>query len=199
MTEKAVVSDADFDRETLQFLPDLLRFAKSLARNSDDAQDLVQETFLRAYRSRTTFQPGSTRQWLFTICRNVFLRSREREKWNVTVEDDAQLEMIATARLHNATKRDGGDDVWQQIDFGPALERAMAKLPDPFRVVFALVDVGGHSYGEVAESLNVPIGTVRSRLFRARRELQCALIEFARDAGVVPGGARTTEQQENVR
>lgn len=199
MTDTALIPDADFDRETLQFLPDLLRFAKSLTRDGDEAQDLVQETFLRAYRGRATFQPGSTRQWLFTICRNVFLRSRERDKWTVEVEDDAQLEVLATAQLHNAAKRDGYDDVWTQIDFGPALERAMAKLPEVFRVVFALVDVGGQSYAEVAEALVVPIGTVRSRLFRARRELQSALIDFARDAGVVPGGARSTEHQEKSR
>jgi RNA polymerase sigma-70 factor (ECF subfamily) len=193
-----MITDADFDRETLQFLPDLLRFAKSLTRNGDEAQDLVQETFLRAYRSRATFQPGTTRQWLFTICRNVFLRSRERDKWTVPVEDDAQLEMLATVSLHNAAKRDGCDDVWDRLDFGPALERAMAKLPEVFRVVFALVDVGGQSYAEVAEALEVPIGTVRSRLFRARRELQSALIDFARDAGVVPSSARTTEHQEKT-
>jgi RNA polymerase sigma-70 factor (ECF subfamily) len=199
VTDTALITDADFDRETLQFLPDLLRFAKSLTRNGDEAQDLVQDTFLRAYRSRATFQLGSTRQWLFTICRNVFLRSREREKWTVEVEDDAQLEILATVHLHKTAKRDGYDDVWTQIDFGPALERAMAKLPEPFRVVFALVDVGDQSYAEVAEALDVPIGTVRSRLFRARRELQSALIDFARDAGVVTGGARTTVHKERTR
>jgi RNA polymerase sigma-70 factor (ECF subfamily) len=193
-----MLSDADFDRETLQFLPDLLRFAKSLTRNADDAADLVQETYLRAYRSRATFQPGTTRQWLFTICRNVFLRSREREKWTVPVEDDAQLEMLATVGLHNTARRDGYDGVWDAIDFGPALERAMQTLPDPFRVVFALADVGGQSYAEVADALHIPIGTVRSRLFRARRELQSQLIDFARDAGVVPGGTRTTEHVENA-
>lgn len=199
MTNTALISDTDFDRETLQFLPDLLRFAKSLTRNGDEAQDLVQDTFLRAYRSRATFQPGSTRQWLFTICRNVFLRSREREKWTVPVEDDAQLEILATVRVHNSAKRDGYADIWEQVDFGPALERAMAKLSEPFRVVFALVDVGDQSYAEVAEALDVPIGTVRSRLFRARRELQSALIEFARDAGVVSGSARSTEHQEKTQ
>jgi RNA polymerase sigma-70 factor (ECF subfamily) len=199
VTDASLISDTDFDCETLQFLPDLLRFAKSLTRDGDAAQDLVQETFLRAYRSRATFQSGSTRQWLFTICRNVFLRSREREKWTVEVEDDAQLEVLATVNMHNTAKREGYEDVWEQVDFGPALERAMAKLPEPYRVVFALVDVGDQSYAEVAEALDVPIGTVRSRLFRARRELQSALIDFARDAGVVTGSARTTVHKEKTR
>ena len=181
-------SAADFEAETLRFLPDVVRFARSLTRNVDDADDLVQDTYLRAYRARDTFQPGtSTRQWLFTICRNSFLRTRERGKWVTTVEDDATLEVLASVGLHKDAERGGYADIFDRIDFGPALEKAMAKLSEPFRVVFALVDLGDQSYAEVAESLNIPVGTVRSRLFRARRELQSSLIDFARDAGIAPG------------
>lgn len=181
------LSDADFERETLDCLGDVLRFAKSLARGASDAEDLVQETYLRAYRGRDTFQAGSgARQWLFTICRNVFLRSRDRERWVTAVGDDAELEVLATVGLHAATSREGLEDVFDRVDFGPALERAMGALAEPYRVAFALVDVGGHSYADAAAALGIPVGTVRSRLFRARRELQCSLVEFARDAGLVP-------------
>ena len=184
------MSDAEFERNTLDCLSDLLRFARSLTRDSADADDLVQDTYLRAYRSRATFVPGAgTRQWLFTICRNAFLRSRERASWVTTVEDDAQLEALACVHLHKAAQQGGYQDVFDRLDFGPALDRAQASLPEAYRVAFALVDLGGHSYAEAAAALGVPVGTVRSRLFRARRELQTSLIEFARDAGLVPSAS----------
>jgi RNA polymerase sigma-70 factor (ECF subfamily) len=186
---------AEFEAETLRFLPDVMRFARSLTKNADEADDLVQDTYLRAYRARETFQAGtSTRHWLFTICRNSFLRSRERSKWVTTVEDDAALEALASVGIHKDAERGGYADVFDRVDFGPALEKAMAKLSEPFRVVFALVDIGDQSYAEVAEALNIPIGTVRSRLFRARRELQTSLIDFARDARIVPSAPSREEK-----
>lgn len=175
-------------RETLRFLPDVHRFAISLARDAADAEDLVQETYLRAYKSRDTFRPDAgTRQWLFTICRNVFLRARERDRRFVDApEVDAAAESEGTVALHRQAVAGDYADVYGRLDFGPALERAMAMLAEPFRVVFALVDVGGMEYAEAAAALGIPVGTVRSRLFRARRELQQHLIHFARDAGIVP-------------
>ncbi len=177
--------DSAFEQEVLRFLPDVVRFARSLARETADADDLVQETYLRAFRARHTFQPDAgTRQWLFTICRNVFLRTLERDKRLTQPEDEAELETLASVALHREARSGGYEDVFSRLDFGPALERAMAKLPEQFRVAFALVDIGDLSYAEAAESLGVPVGTVRSRLFRARRELQESLIDFARDAGI---------------
>ena len=188
MPSEPSLPDADaFEQETLRYLPDLLRFATSLARDATDAEDLVQETYLRAFRGRETFREGSgTRQWLFTICRNVFLRQRERARWQVAVEDDAELETLASVGLHVAAKRAGVDDLFDRVDFGPALERAMTALAEPYRIVVAMVDVADQSYEDVARALGVPVGTVRSHLFRGRRELQTALIEYARDAGLVP-------------
>ena len=184
----SALSDEAFEQETLRFLPDLLRFATSLARNTTDAEDLVQETYLRAYRSRDTFKPeAGTRQWLFTICRNVFLRGKERDRWIVaSIDDDPAEETLGTVALHEAAQAGGYENVYDRIDFGPALDRAMKMLSEPFRVVFALVDIGGLEYAEVAKDLGIPVGTVRSRLFRARRELQQHLIDYARDAGLVP-------------
>jgi len=184
----------DFERDTLHALPDVMRFAKSLERDADAAADLVQDTYLQAFRARHTFdQSHGTRQWLFTICRNTFLRTRERARWTVTVEDDAELEMLANIGLHKQAQSGGYDDVFARLDFGPALQRAMMDLPDPYRIVFALVDIGDCSYAEVAAQLGVPVGTVRSRLFRARRELQVSLIAFARDAGLT-GETRMEER-----
>jgi RNA polymerase sigma-70 factor (ECF subfamily) len=170
----------------LQYLPDVMRFAGSLERDPDAAADLVQDTYLHGVRGRASFDDArALRPWLFTICRNLFLRSRHRARFFVEVEDDADLEVMANMYLHNSTVASGMSDPFLRIDFAPALERAMAALSDPYRVVFALVDVGDHSYQEAADALGLPIGTIRSRLFRARRELQATLIDHARDIGLV--------------
>jgi RNA polymerase sigma-70 factor (ECF subfamily) len=176
--------DERFARDALPFMDDVYRFSLSLTRDPADAQDIVQETYLRAYRSWHTFQPGSDcRRWLFTICRNAFLRSRESRRHEVDV-DDGDAEAIAAARQHQAMLDDGTDRLLTAVDLGPALDRAVSELDEPFRSTILLVDVEDQSYEAAAEILGVPIGTVRSRLFRARRQLQGQLRRFALDAGI---------------
>ena len=178
-----------FEREALPWIDDVYRFALSLTRDEADADDLVQETFLRAYRSWHTFQPGSdARRWLFTICRNAFLRSRERERHTVPLEE-SEAESLAGHRMQRELLQAGVGDVITRIDLAPALTRALDELAEPYRSAVMLVDVEDQSYDAAAEVLGVPIGTVRSRLFRGRRLLQRSLLEYARDAGLVPAGA----------
>lgn len=175
--------DQRFEREALPWMDDVYRFARSLTRNEADAQDVLQETYLRAYRSWDTFVPGSdARRWLFTICRNVFLRSRERERRHVEVED-GDVEALAGVVSHADAARDGADAILARADLGPALSREVDALQEPFRSAVVLVDVEDQSYEAASEILGVPIGTVRSRLFRGRRILQDRLFEYARDAG----------------
>ena len=182
-------ADLRFEREALPWLDDVYRFALSLTRDAADADDLVQETFLRAYRSWHTFQPGSdARRWLFTICRNAFLRSRERERHTVPLEE-SEAESLAGHRMQRELLQAGVGDVITRIDLAPALARALDELAEPYRSAVMLVDVEDQSYDAAAEVLGVPIGTVRSRLFRGRRLLQRSLLEYARDAGLVPAGA----------
>ena len=184
--------DAEFEREALPWLDDVYRFALSLTRNEADAEDVVQDTFLRAYKSWHTFQLGSDcRRWLFTICRNVFLRLRERDRHQLPVED-GDVETLAAVRLPTAAVRDGVDGALASVDLGPAIHRALDQLAEPFRSAVVLVDVEDASYETAAEVLGVPIGTVRSRLFRGRRLLQELLSTHARDAGFAlsrPSGA----------
>jgi RNA polymerase sigma-70 factor (ECF subfamily) len=175
--------DARFEAEALPFLDDVYRFAVSLTRDASDADDVVQETFLRAYRSWHTFQPGSdARRWLFTITRNVFLRSKERERRHVEVED-GDLEALSSFATHTDMARDGSDQILSRIDLGPALRRALDDLDEPFKSAVMLVDLEDQSYEAASQILDVPIGTVRSRLFRGRRILQEKLYTYARDAG----------------
>jgi RNA polymerase sigma-70 factor, ECF subfamily len=179
--------------EMLMHLESVIRFARSLARNRDDAADLVQATYLRAFRRWETYQRGTNaRPWLFTICRNIYLREQSRDRRLVNVESDPELDVLASVGLHAAAQRGGYDDVFERVDLEPAIEAAIAALPDDHRIVVGMVDIEGRSYAEVAEMLGVPIGTVRSRLFRARRVLQEQLIDFARDAGLVSASGAAT-------
>jgi RNA polymerase sigma-70 factor (ECF subfamily) len=175
--------DLAFEMEALPWIDDVYRFALSLTRDESDADDIVQDTFLRAYRSWHTYLPGSDcRRWLFTICRNVFLRSRERARPTVELES-ADVDASATRGLYRAGANEGLDDIFTHLDLAPAISRALANVPEPFRSSLVLVDVQDQSYETAAEILGVPIGTVRSRLFRGRRLMQEQLLEYARDAG----------------
>jgi RNA polymerase sigma-70 factor (ECF subfamily) len=175
--------DLRFEAEALPYIDDVYRFALSLTRDAADADDVVQETFLRAYRSWHTFQPGSdARRWLFTITRNVFLRSKERERRHVELED-GDLEALSSFAATTDQARDGSDQILSRIDLAPALRRALDELDEPFKSAVVLVDLEYQSYEAASEILGVPIGTVRSRLFRGRRILQDKLITYARDAG----------------
>lgn len=175
-----------FEKEAIPWIDDVYRFALSLTRDESDADDVVQDTYLRAYRSWHTYMPGSDcRRWLFTICRNVFLRSRERAR--PTVELDAtELDAVAVGSLYTAVVRDSFDDVFARLDLAPAISNALAKIPEPFRSTLIIVDVEDQSYESAAEVLGVPIGTVRSRLFRGRRLMQEHLLTYASDAGFGP-------------
>jgi len=182
--------DEAFARDAVTCLPDVTRFARALTRDSADADDITQETFLRAYRFWHTFVPGSDcRRWLFTICRNVFLRKTERDRVVESVGGDAELEAVAAIDLHIVARDAGLDDMFVRFDLGPAIVRAIEGLPAVYRTTVQLVDVEDMTYEEVSQVLTIPVGTVRSRLFRGRRLLQQELIEYARDAGFVTSRA----------
>src|SRR4051812_4630846 len=186
--------DIAFERDALPWLDDVYRFALSLTRDESDADDVVQETFLRAYRSWHTFIPGTDcRRWLFTICRNVFLRSRERQRPTVDLEDGEQ-DAVAAGSVYAAARESGYSDIYARVDLAPALREALDELQEPFRSAVILVDVEDMTYESAAGVMGAPIGPVRSRLFRGRRLLQEKLLTVAEDLGFVPaaaaGGAR---------
>lgn len=190
----SVTGERDRDREfaeiALPLLPTIARVANALTRDEADADDLVQDTFLQGYRHWQTFTIGTDcRRWLTTICRNEFFRHRYRERRSVSV-DDEELELLGAARAHNQARDAGVDDMFTQLDVGPAIMSAIAALPDVFRGVVVLSDVEGFTYEEIAEMLGLPIGTVRSRLYRGRRRLQDSLLSYALDAGIAPPSAK---------
>ncbi|HEY4133455.1 MAG TPA: sigma-70 family RNA polymerase sigma factor [Gemmatimonadaceae bacterium] len=176
----------EFERLAMPCLGDIARFARSLTRDATRADDLVQETFLQALRGWHTFRADADiRRWLLAICHHAFVRGAKREARYVEApEDDPELESLATAVAHYHACDSGIGHIIDRMDLGPALDRAMASIPEHFRGAVVLVDVEGMSYEEAAVILEVAIGTVRSRLFRARRLLQDLLFEYARDAGI---------------
>lgn len=174
--------DGEFERFE-QHIDALYRSALRLTRNPQDAQDLVQETYLRAYRYRHRFQPGTNEKaWLFTIMTNAF-RNRGRHKQVVEAPLD---EPGSDHYIYDQLQREGlplhqlsPDEVIVERGFGDEVKRALEELPLPMRMVVVLVDVEEFSYKETAEILAIKIGTVMSRLHRGRRALQKKLWDYA--------------------
>lgn len=176
--------DAEFARVALPLLPTVARVAGSLTRDRSDADDLVQDTYLKAFRHWHTFVPGSDcKRWLAAICRNTFFAQRARQRWVTAVGDDMELETFAAVHLHKLARDRGVEDVFARLDMGPAIREAIDALDPSFRDVVLLVDVEEFRYEEAADVLGIPVGTVRSRLYRARRQLQQSLVDYAVDAG----------------
>ena len=185
-TTAASIAHAEaFERMTMPHLERVERFARALTRDVARAEDLVQETYLQALRGWHTFRTGAdARPWLFKICHNAFLRSTKREARYVEApEDDPELESLATAAAHGQAQQGGVFEAVEQLDLRAEIDRALSTLPPYFRGVVVLVDLEGQSYEDAAAVLDVAVGTVRSRLFRARRMLQDLLFEQARAAG----------------
>ncbi len=194
--------DAEFARVALPLLPVVARVAQALTRDAVDAEDLVQDTFLKAYRHWNTFVPGSDcRRWLAAICRNTFYAQRARQRWVTAVGDDLELETFAAVSLHKMARERGVEDMFARLDLAPAIQQASDALEPNFRAVVRLVDVEDLRYEEAAEVLGIPIGTVRSRLYRARRQLQESLLDYAADAGFVqvPPGSATMSNASRPR
>ena len=173
-----------FEDTALPHIDSVGRFALSLTRDEAEADDLVQETFFRALRGWHTFTPGTDcRRWLFTICRNTFIGSRRRKPIYLE-SDDGDVDAMPAAVAHMQAVSEGIADVFDQIDVRPAIEAAVHALPEPHHSILVMIDLEEMTYEEAATVLGVPVGTVRSRLYRARRQVQEALLAHARDLGI---------------
>lgn len=145
----------------------LLRVARSLTRHPSDAEDLVQETMLRAYRAIERFDGRHPRAWLLTILRNAHANRARRHRPEILSDTEAERTAAPAEAEPEAVVMRG--------TFDAAVERAFVSLPDKFRRVVEVVDLGGLSYQEAAVTLGVPVGTVMSRLHRARARIRTAL------------------------
>jgi len=185
-----------FAEEALPHLDAVYRFALRLSGSPDEAEDLVQETFLRAFRSWDQYTRGTkAKSWLFTICRNVFLRRREREKRHVEIVQETVAPSTGGGGPVNPMWASvaGVDPEGRFFDsiVDEQILEAIAELPEEYRTAVVLSDLEGLPYAEIAETMGVPVGTVKSRLFRGRRRLQEVLYEYAVEMGYIPAAAET--------
>jgi RNA polymerase sigma-70 factor (ECF subfamily) len=178
---------ARFERDVLPLLPNLYGAALRLTRNPQDAEDLVQETYLRAYRGFAGFEEGTNlRAWMYRILMNTFINTyRKRQREPVTVGDDEIEDWYLFDRLGGSgVEASAESEVLERLP-DEDVQRALEALPENFRMAVLLADVEGFSYKEIAEILDIPIGTVMSRLHRGRKALQKALWETVRERGLV--------------
>ena len=177
-----------FEREALPLLPGLYGAALRLTRNPADAEDLVQETFLRAYRGFAGFSEGTNlKAWLYRILTNSFInvyRKKQREPITVAGPDDVDEWYLFDRLGSRSVEGSVENEVLDRIP-DEDVKRALDALPEGFRMAVLLADVEGFSYKEIAEILDVPIGTVMSRLHRGRRALEKTLFEKAKERGLV--------------
>ncbi len=174
----------------MQHLDALYRTALRMTRNPEDAEDLVQDALVRAYRFYDRFQPGTNfRAWLFKILTNTFINTYRRKAVRPQVsslEDTEQFFLYNQLTERPGDVLDVEDTVLDQLG-ADAIQRAIDELPPQFRTTVQLADVEGLSYADIAEATGVAKGTVMSRLFRGRRLLQRALWEQAQNAGYADG------------
>jgi RNA polymerase sigma-70 factor, ECF subfamily len=188
---EAAANRARFEEEALKHLDALYRTALRMTRNPSDAEDLVQDALVRAYRFYDRFQPGTNfRAWLFKILTNTYINTYRRKQGR---PQESSLEDTEEFFLYNQLSADQEERVTDVEDTvldglgADAIQRAIDQLPPQFRTTVQLSDVEGLSYAEIAEATGVAKGTVMSRLFRGRRQLQRALWDQAEAAGFTGG------------
>jgi RNA polymerase sigma-70 factor (ECF subfamily) len=179
--------DERFEQEAVPLLSEMYGAALRLTRNPADAEDLLQEAFLRAYRGFGSFREGTNlRAWLYRIMTNAFINVyRKRQREPQTISDSEVEEWYLYDRLGERGAEASAEARVLEALPDEDVQDALAGLPDQFRMAVLLADVEGFSYKEIAEILDVPIGTVMSRLHRGRRALERRLWDVMRDRGLV--------------
>jgi RNA polymerase sigma-70 factor, ECF subfamily len=179
----------DFGAEAMQYAPQLYSAALRMTRNNADAEDLVQETYLRGFRGYAGFEEGTNlRAWLFRILTNTFIntyRAKQRRPQETELDDVEDLYMYRRIGALNPASRSAED---QMLDLftDDEVKQALEALPESFRLPVLLADVEDFSYKEIAAMLDIPIGTVMSRLHRGRKAMQRRLFDYAVARGLVP-------------
>jgi RNA polymerase sigma-70 factor (ECF subfamily) len=187
-----------FQEEAIPYLDSLYAGALRMTRNPADAEDLVQETMLRAYRSFDRFEPGTNlKAWLFRILTNAYInvyRKRQREPQKVSQDELEDFDLYQELKDHDPQFSATPETIVLDALVDSDITDAIDDLPEQFRLAVVLSDIEGFTYAEMAEIMDVPMGTVMSRLHRGRKALQKRLWDLARDRGIVQGASSARQR-----
>jgi RNA polymerase sigma-70 factor (ECF subfamily) len=187
LKQSEIKKQTDFNEEMLPHLDALYNFALRLAAEPNDAEDLVQDTIVKAYRFFSSYEKGTNaKAWLFRILKNSYINNyRKQSKRPSEVDFDDVSSFYESIRAERTETSDLEEKMFSEL-IDDDLTRALNRLPEDFRTVVLLCDVEGFTYEEIANMLDVPIGTIRSRLHRGRNLLKVELMEYARKRGFTP-------------
>lgn len=184
LTNKELRKQQDFNEEILPHLDSLYNFGLRLTSDPNDAEDLVQDTIVKAYRFFSSYEKGTNaKAWLFRILKNSYINNyRRQSKKPHEVDYDEVSSFYETIRAERTDSSDLEDKMFREL-IDDELTAALDQIPEDFRTVVLLCDVEDFTYEEIANMLDVPIGTIRSRLHRGRKLLKAQLMEYAAKRG----------------
>ncbi len=193
----------EFAEQAMQYAPQLYSAALRLTRNSVDAEDLVQDTYLRAWRSFATFQEGTNlRAWLYRILTNSFIntyRAKQRRPNETRMDNIEDLYLYKRlGSLDTALANRSAEDTMFDLFTDGEVKAALEALPENFRLPVLLCDVEGFAYKEIAEILDIPVGTVMSRLHRGRKAMHKLLYDFASARGLIADEPEQTDHDASI-
>lgn len=189
-----MADQANFERDAMQYAPQLYSAAMRMTRNPADAEDLVQETFLKAYRAYHTFEEGTNlKAWLYRILTNTYINKYRKDSRRPSEVDLGAVEDLYLYRnIGSEESAEAARSTEERVLDGLVesdIKEAVEDLPENFRLPVLLADLAGFSYKEIADILDIPIGTVMSRLHRGRKAMEKSLWDYAVKRGLVPEGA----------
>ncbi|MDR8394171.1 sigma-70 family RNA polymerase sigma factor [Aliifodinibius sp. S!AR15-10] len=187
LTKEEVQKQEDFEEEIIPHLDALYNFALRLTSDPNDAEDLVQDTIVKAFRFFSSYEKGTNaKAWLFRILKNSYINNyRKQSKQPNQVDYDEVATFYETIRAERTDTSDLEDRMFREL-IDDDISNALEELPEDFRTVVLLCDIEGFTYEEIANMLDVPIGTIRSRLHRGRNLLKAELMEYAKKRGYQP-------------